>query len=387
MSRLSTANVILLTATPGSGKTLRAIEMMREEQQAGTLVYSCNIKGMRLPGVLLWDDPAKWRDLPAGSILFVDEAQRFFRKSQGPIPEYITAMETMRHSGHRIVFITQQPGYLHPHILGLCGRHEHLVRKYGMKRAYIFRSEEVQENTKSLRSRISADTETWKFPEDCYQYYDSAEVHTHKFQLPSKMKKGIAFAAIALLLFGAFGWRFYRTAIAPAVQEAETAGDVASVSAPQAPPSSAPSSSSQFVAPTTPEGWAEAMTPTLPGLMYTAPIFAKALRVQAQPRSFCVVSGGDYRNTEMSRCTCYTEQGTKIAGVNQTQCRSLAVTGYYDPFRAPAVASGQAASSVGSVESGRAGPSGLRTSPSSVGSPRQGDVWGVPPVTVRAGGG
>lgn len=188
--------------------------------------------------------------------------------------------------------------------------------------------------------------------------------------------------------------RFANTVIAPAVTgEAEEEGrESAATTTPKVVTSQSPQAnpSGQFVAPTTPEGWVQQMTPIVPGIGYTAPIFAKTLRVQSVPRTFCVVSGGDYRNTEQSRCTCYTEQGTKMAGVNQTQCRSLAVTGYYDPFRAPAVLAPGAASSTTTASPAAAGAVpysvGTRTAPSAVGSPRQGDVWGVPPAPLRAGG-
>ncbi|PPV04807.1 zonular occludens toxin, partial [Xanthomonas axonopodis pv. vasculorum] len=70
-----TASISLLTGLPGSGKSLRIIQAIRYLMDKGAHVYVCNIDGISVPGTTPWADPHKWQDLPAGSILFVDEAQ------------------------------------------------------------------------------------------------------------------------------------------------------------------------------------------------------------------------------------------------------------------------------------------------------------------------
>lgn len=108
-----TASISLLTGLPGSGKSLRMVQRIVELIEQGTPVYVCNLAGINVPGVIPWDDPTKWNDLPAGSVLFVDEAQQFFRARRGgDPPSYISSMETIRHWGVRLVLATQQPNYL-----------------------------------------------------------------------------------------------------------------------------------------------------------------------------------------------------------------------------------------------------------------------------------
>src|SRR4249919_828308 len=122
-----TASITLLTGLPGSGKTQRMVKFLKEAHERGELLFVSNLNGLKLPHSVC-TNPRDWRSLPAGSILVVDEAQEFFRTRRGgEAPEYITAMERIRHHGVRLVLATQQPDYLDAHLRGLVGLHEHLV--------------------------------------------------------------------------------------------------------------------------------------------------------------------------------------------------------------------------------------------------------------------
>ena len=69
----------LITAVPGSGKTLSAIAMIIEGLVAGRPVFT-NINGLvkdKFPNnSLLQDAPDDWRDTPEGSLVIYDEAQQ-----------------------------------------------------------------------------------------------------------------------------------------------------------------------------------------------------------------------------------------------------------------------------------------------------------------------
>lgn len=84
MSIYKTAAMSILTGILGSGKTLRAVQLMMEAIKDGEKVYQWGFKGLQVPGVIDWEDPRKWQELPAGSILFVDEAQS---GSAGGVPD------------------------------------------------------------------------------------------------------------------------------------------------------------------------------------------------------------------------------------------------------------------------------------------------------------
>ena len=326
---IGTASIMFLTATPGSGKTLRALELMDQAMSAGDKVYACNINGLCLPGVMPWANPEAWRDLPAGAVLFVDEAQEFF-PDQRSTPEYILAMSRIRHYGVRLVIITQEPGYIHSHIRGLCGRHEHLLRKFGGKKSIIYRTEECMDNPKSVRSRLTADKESWAFPTQYYQFYKSAEVHTHKFQLPTQARNAFVLLAIGALLVGKVGYSLYQRVTEDPHKVASAAGGgTASASEPG---SAAGRASTPQKAPMDAESWASRFTPRVPEFPASAPAY-DSRQVVATPRLYCMASQ-ELGSTAIS-CSCATEQGTRYL-LAHDRCLRLARWGSgYDPFKAP----------------------------------------------------
>lgn len=52
----------LISATPGSGKTLKAVEIIYELLNKGYVVYA-NILGLKVPGVIDISSQEDWRDL------------------------------------------------------------------------------------------------------------------------------------------------------------------------------------------------------------------------------------------------------------------------------------------------------------------------------------
>lgn len=52
----------LISATPGSGKTLKAVEIIYDLLNKGYVVYA-NILGLKVPGVIDISSQEDWRDL------------------------------------------------------------------------------------------------------------------------------------------------------------------------------------------------------------------------------------------------------------------------------------------------------------------------------------
>lgn len=326
----STDAIHLITGKPGAGKSLRAVQLMLEHAQNGGQVYVCNFgEKPKIPGLIVWDDPRKWEELPPGSMLVVDEAQDFFRATRGDPPEYIIRMERIRKLGVRLVLTTQQPTYLHSHLRGLVGVHEHLRRERGKEEAFIYKGSECLD-VASERSLKSGDWFPWKYPKELYDLYHSAEVHTVKKEWSLRHLRGFAFGGAALLAVFAVLYGIYRmnadnleSTTAP-----EDFGLASALSGGMSPALPAPPAGRATLA--TPEAWAAALAPRLPSLPGSAPIFDGREPV-AEPRVFCAIShhpGGD-------RCMCHTEQGTRYA-VDRLTCETLALYGRYDPFLQPA---------------------------------------------------
>lgn len=200
----------LITAVPGSGKTLFAISLIEASLKTGRPVYT-NINGLVVEKFtnphLLFPAPDDWRDTPEGSLVIYDEAQQPHlypsNAQRGPVSDpRLTAMETHRHSGHDIVFITQAPSFVHHHIRKLIGSHIHLYRARGVEASSRYEWSHVCDSPNDRKEQERADFQLWKFPREHFSYYTSAVIHTHKFRMPRKLAILGSFLLIAVVLLG-----------------------------------------------------------------------------------------------------------------------------------------------------------------------------------------
>ncbi|SUO93455.1 zonular occludens toxin domain-containing protein [Suttonella ornithocola] len=202
--------ITLMTAVPGSGKTLYAISLIDEANKAGRAVYQ-NIDGLK-PEMfdnpsIIYDAPADWRDTPDGSLVIYDECQQPHlypaNAKRGLVEdERLTAMETHRHTGHDLVFITQAPTFVHHHIRKLTGQHIHFYRARGIQGAMRYEWSHTCDSPNDRKEQQRADSVMWKFPKQYYGYYKSATIHTHKFSMPVKLKILLCFLIPAILYLG-----------------------------------------------------------------------------------------------------------------------------------------------------------------------------------------
>lgn len=193
--------IYLITGVPGSGKTLYTISQLEKMLDSGRPIYH-NINGYKA-GLPL-PDSLDWRDTPENSVIVYDEAQQHFpgRSPNKSVPEILSALETHRHKGYDLFFITQYPTFIDHHIRQLCGKHSHLDRKSGAQAA-IVRTSDKAWDVKDKLEKSQADKIRWTYPKKLFEKYDSATQHTHKFKMPSKMKLAIVIgiSAIAILIF------------------------------------------------------------------------------------------------------------------------------------------------------------------------------------------
>lgn len=251
----------LITGVPGAGKSLRAVALVQDALKAGRAVYS-DIDGHNAPGVL--PSPDDWRDTPEGSLVVYDEAQRKFPSTGKPgvaEDERIRALETHRHTGHDIIFITQSPALIHHHIRKLVGRHIHVHRAAGLKRATLYTWDFAVASPNDRVEQQRADTENWQYPADLFKFYKSATVHTHKFQIPKK----IAWALGAFVLVAAVvGFRFYSSGgLAVLNQDAGSPKTLASEAANRAEPVPPPQSPDSLA-------WSTPALPSVSGCALTS---------------------------------------------------------------------------------------------------------------------
>ena len=205
----------LITATPGSGKTLKCIEIIFDLLNKGYVVYA-NIIGLKIPGVLHISTNEDWRlldhfktkqpDLSDKPIaVFYDECHEHpafakenlipDKKKMDECRDIGRALAMHRQFGFDIYLITQFPNDLAPFVLGRVGRHLFLRRVFSMYRATIYEYPEAHTSFPKSVRQDAVNKTIWKFPKHLYDFYTSTELDTHKRGIPFK------YIAILILIF------------------------------------------------------------------------------------------------------------------------------------------------------------------------------------------
>lgn len=312
----------LFTGKPGTGKTSNTLDFVLHDKRFNVEgsdtkrpVYYRGIRDLKLDWHELTDDEVKvWPEhLPDGAVLIVDEAQQIWpgRPASKPVPPGLTALETHRHHGWDIIFISQDPSLLDTHARKLCNEQYHYSRPYGAPFVIEYHSGSGYVNPGS-KSELDACVKAKKrLPKRVWDYYHSAEVHTHKFKPPK-----ILFIVPLIAIFAAFMvWRFYSnygTPDAPDTTQAQSAQ---------------PGQSVAVRPPPAPRDWGDLLHAEVPGLPYTAPLYSPQSR---KPSAIPIVQGCMSMKADFSDCTCYTQQGTTITDMPWQMCRRIMKHGIFN---------------------------------------------------------
>lgn len=223
----------LVTGLPGRGKTLYAVQLVREAVNVGRKVY-CDIEGLKVPVEPIGDD-FDWRDTPPGSLVVFDEAHRRFPSSGkgGPSKvDQVNALDTHRHTGHDFVYVTQYPRKVDRVIRELVDRHVHLVRAFGLQGALIHEWGFCQASPESPSARREADKQRWKYPRGLYKLYKSASMHSryNALQLPGRawLFPVGAVVLLALLWLAVSSWSARMTPVEPVPAVSAVTSELAS---------------------------------------------------------------------------------------------------------------------------------------------------------------
>jgi hypothetical protein len=358
--------------------------MIRQAAEKGDRpVFAAGVDGLE-PGLAQdLPDPTRWRDCPDGSLIFVDEAWKWFghlsNAARQQTPQHVLDLAEHRHHGIDFVWTAQGPNQLYPFVRPLIEQHWHFVRKFGTQVVDIYKWGELVEEVKSQGMRDRAEKEIATLDKSVFGLYKSASQHTIKPRLPWKLWMIPVVVVLALVaIFVAYSH------LKPDAFAAELNGTAAGGEAAAASPSLAYNATAAGKeSPLTAAAWLERLEPRFPALHGSQPVFDGREAV-AVPRTFCVMSGGDHGDES---CTCYTEQVTKLMDVRQDTCRHVARYGQYDPFLAPPEAGQRGEELQSDWTAPVPAVAGTSTDPGSVGSPHQGRVQGRAPATLRASGG
>lgn len=312
--------IMLITGLPGSGKSLSAVEVLYREVQKGTgrTIYCVGIDGLADGLAEPLDDPMRWQDLPDGSLIVVDEAQKFFPARRAETLPPVRALSEHRHRGFDFVLITQHPMMIDAYVRKLVSEHVHVVRRWGASVSTKFRWSEVVEDVQSVSMRARASETVWRYPKDLYRLYKSATLHTVKRKLPWQLiALPLIAVAGALATWWAWGLLFGDESTKPKAESVKTPDR-------PAPRRAAESEKEKRIQYSDELEYAQMHTPRIASLPWSAPVFDDR-RPVAEPEVYCVIIEG-------KPCRCYTEQVTRYH-MEDRNCRSIAVDGVYNPYR------------------------------------------------------
>lgn len=327
--------ITLITGLPGAGKTLYALDLVQREYADRVVVHN-GIPGLTLPWPAI--DGQRWHEVEAGTVVVLDEAQKDMRPVLR-VDSHIAELETHRHRGIDLVVITQHPKLVHGNVRRLTGRHLHVVRMFGAQVATVHEWPEC--NPDPDKSRTGAITKRFAYPAQLFGTYKSAELHTHKRRIPGRVYALALLPVVAVAAVVSAGvWIHGRTQVDPVATTVpqpmmNRAGSVTQTDR-GASSAGSPSTLGDVTA-----SYVRQHVPAVPGLAYTAPVYAEVTRpVRAPAPVACVASS--------ARCHCYTEDATRLGDMPEDVCRRIVVAGAWLPFREHWPASSSHAAQAGS---------------------------------------
>ena len=333
---------LIVTGLPGSSKTSHVISKYKDVKDRPIYYRGINLTEegkQQLGWIELTDSEAtNWHQhIPDGALVIIDEAQELYpvRHASKPVPAGLAALETHRHHGWDVVFISQAPSLLDIHARTICNEHYHYERPFQMPYANQYHSG-VGFVSPSNRSELGRCAVTRKkLPKEVWGLYKSAEVHTHKAKPPIKVLLMIGLPLIIVPI--AFYMFFSNLSIGGGLQNNEESKEVQVVpSQPSYTPFPAGNDSGRVFD----IDWQEAFQPDIRGLPYTAPIYRQqAMRAVDVP----VVQGCMSMRSDFSDCTCYTQQGTKISDMPVQMCERVLKDGLFNHLAKSPVDSGRGA--------------------------------------------
>jgi zona occludens toxin (predicted ATPase) len=319
-----------ITGLPGNGKTLYALWWVKQKsEQEGRTVWYHGINGLTLPWHRLTTETQtvngveievpQWWLAPTGSIVIIDEAQNcgFGVRGRGQTPDWARKLETHRHLGIDLVFITQSPMLLDSHDRALVGTHFHVVRNFGLQRSTVHEFQQLKDNV--VKSRNGSIRHEWKFPREVYTWYKSAELHTYKARIPMRVWLLLVLPVLVglVLWYIVHRWQAKTGVIPEPVAAAASAPPSVSQLRPTAPANGVGTARPVL----TRAEYLEQFVPRVAALAYTAPVYDEVTKpVEAPYPAACVASS--------KRCQCYTQQATRLETPEEL-CRSVAAGGFF----------------------------------------------------------
>lgn len=325
----------LFTGVPGSGKTLQVVSMLAKRKDfKNRPLFVDGIPELKIPheeipegeSIQTWP---KWA--PDGAIIVVDECQRIFRPrpSGSKVPDYVAELETHRHRGLDFLLITQHPRLLDVHLRGLIEHHTHFGKtNLGLRRKLEWSTGGAKE-PESRANIKEALVSVYKLDKSVYGLYKSAEEHTKIRTKRSKVLYLIP-VAIAMLGGGLYYFASFWKNLEKPIQTVEYKKEQTQTTKIDEKPSNGqyPKSENKLEETKKPNLSEEDYKPRIAERPETAPMYDSMNKeVRAMPYPVACIKAEN-------RCTCYTDQGTKIAEIGKQTCLNYVKDGLpFNPYK------------------------------------------------------
>lgn len=317
--------IYFTTGANGAGKTLLTLKDVRDQQRKENrpVYYHGFEMDPAKAAEFGWQefDPRKWQDLPDGSICIMDECQNEFpiRRSGSEVPDYINAIAQFRRKrGFDFWLIAPHPSLVDVFIRRLIDKpswHRHLKRAFGADVVSELRFSSPDLKCEEPGAGARAEVRMVPYPKEVYSWYRSASLHTGKRRIP----KQVYVVAVAAILIPALGW--FAWSKLPGGNAAKIGKPTAAAVVTQAGPAAVPLDPVQYAA---------TFKPRVPGLPQTAPRYDDLTKPVEAPYPAACIRMAD-------RCTCYTQQGTRL-DTPPDLCRQVVAKGFFVDWKLPAPA-------------------------------------------------
>lgn len=330
----------LITGLPGSGKTLHMVSMLlKNKELKNRPLYIDGIPDIDKSKINYIDMPENctgenWQDwLPNGSILIIDECQRYWRTrpNGSKVPEAVQAMETHRHKGVDIYLLTQHPQLIDANVRKFVANHKHISKsQLGLRRMWEWQRAGNPDNAGDIRQ---AQLKTYRLDKSAYGVYKSAEQHTKISTSRSIWVWALPLAILLAITFAIYGYYYNKSALftvkgTAAASAAVASGELAASTALDVQAASSPLQGTMMVA-SSPQKLvikSEDYKPEIDGKPWTAPVYSpQNTEIKTMPYPVACVKSGN-------NCHCYTEQATVIRGLGKGLCEDMAENGIYNPY-------------------------------------------------------
>lgn len=309
--------IYLTTGANGAGKTLLTLRDVREKslKESRPVYYNGRFN---LTADFGWQklDIRDWQAIPDGAIFLVDECHNDFpvRSGKDPVPEYVRMLAEHRRRGFDFFLITQHPLNIDAFVrrlIGPPGWHRHLKRASGAPLVSVTSYTTVNEQCQKMGASDAGSMAMVPYPKEVYNWYESTSLDTAKVKVPFQVKVLIA-AALLVPILAYFGWSTFTSRVPQAALAAQSS------QVKPLPPKSGSAESGSL----TPQEYVASFLPRVSGLPHTAPRYDEVTKPVVAPYPAACVAMAD-------RCTCYTQQATKLPEVPDVLCRDIVKGGYF----------------------------------------------------------